>query len=58
MMQDSKFKYEKEKYENASQKKVPDFRKSKRVSTMSYYKAVILHKNFCSSTQGLFMKIP
>ena len=43
-IQDSKFKIEKENYENAFQEKRPGFRISKYMSQYSYYKALISFK--------------
>ena len=46
MARDSGFKIQKEKYENAFQKRVPDFRKSKCVhNSPIIYKAFVSYKN-------------
>ena len=53
-IQDLRFKIQNKKYENAFQKKLPDFRKLKYVSTT----VLLFHTKFFAPTQGLFTKIP
>ena len=57
-IQDSGFKIQKEKYENAFKKKYQILENLRICPQWSYYKRFISHENLRCPTQGLFTKIP
>ena len=57
-VQDSRFKIQKEKYENAFQKKYQILENQRICPQYSHYKRFISHENLRCPTQGLFTKTP